>query len=80
MCLSLPVKVEEIKGNKARVSFGGNEYHADIRLLEYLAVGDYILLHAGFGIQKISEQHARETIDLIEEMKQPGRGKNNEVY
>jgi hydrogenase expression/formation protein HypC len=68
MCLSLPVKVEEITGRKARVSIGGNEYQADISLLENIAVGDYILLHAGFGIQKIDEQHARETILLMEEM------------
>lgn len=68
MCLSLPVKIEEISGHKARVSFGGNNYQADISLLEEVAVGDYVLLHAGFGIQKISGQHARETLGLIEEM------------
>ena len=72
MCLSLPVKVEEINGSKARVSFGGNEYHADIRLLEDVSPGNYILLHAGFGIQKISEQHALETIEIIEEMNKTG--------
>jgi hydrogenase expression/formation protein HypC len=68
MCLSLPVKVEEINGNKARVIFGGNEYCADIRFLEDVSPGEYILLHAGFGIQKISEQHALETVEIIEEI------------
>jgi len=68
MCLSIPVKVEEIIGNKARVSFGGNEYYADIRLLENISAGDYILLHAGFGIQKINEIEAFKTLQLIEEI------------
>ena len=68
MCLSLPVKVLFIEGHKAVVSLGGNEYKADISLLEEVSVGDYILLHAGFGIQKISDQDAHETLELIEEM------------
>ncbi len=75
MCLSLPVKVEEINGNKALVSVGGNAYRADISLLENVAAGDYILLHAGFGIQKINAKHARETIELMKEMKEAGRRK-----
>lgn len=68
MCLSIPAKIEEISGNKARVSLSGNEYQADISLLDEVGQGDYVLLHAGFAIQKISEQHARETLQLIEEM------------
>ena len=70
MCLSIPAKVLAVDGPKAIVSLGGNEYNADISLLEEVKTGDYILLHAGFGIQKISHKHARETLDLIEEMKQ----------
>ncbi len=69
MCLSIPAKVEEIIEGKARVSISGNEYMADISLLEKIGIGDYILLHAGFAIQKINEQHALETLELIEEMK-----------
>ena len=68
MCLSIPAKIKEIEGNKARVSMSGNEYQADISLLDEVGAGDYVLLHAGFAIQKINEQHARETLQLIEEM------------
>jgi len=68
MCLSIPAKIKEIEGNKARVSMSGNEYQADISLLDEVGPGDYVLLHAGFAIQKINEQHARETLQLIEEM------------
>jgi len=66
--LSIPAKIKEIEGNKARVSMSGNEYQADISLLDEVGPGDYVLLHAGFAIQKINEQHARETLQLIEEM------------
>ncbi|MCF8331122.1 MAG: HypC/HybG/HupF family hydrogenase formation chaperone [Bacteroidales bacterium] len=68
MCLSVPAKIESVNGSKARVSIGGNKYQADISLLENAENGDYILLHAGFGIQKISEQHAKETLQLIDEI------------
>lgn len=68
MCLSIPAKIEEINGDKARVSLSGNEYQADISLLDEVGQGDYVLLHAGFAIQKISDQYARETLQLIEEM------------
>ena len=68
MCLSIPAKIEEINGDKARVSMSGNEYQADISLLDEVGQGEYVLLHAGFAIQKISEEHARETLQLIEEM------------
>lgn len=70
MCLSIPAKIEQINDQKARVSVAGNSYEADISLLEDVKIGEYILLHAGFGIQKINEQHARETLQLIEEMDQ----------
>ena len=68
MCLSIPAKVEAINGDKARVTMSGNEYRADISLIDDLHEGEYVLLHAGFAIQKISEEHARETLQLIEEM------------
>ena len=68
MCLSLPAKILKIMGQKALVSLGDNQYKADISLLEKVVEGDYILLHAGFGIQKISDKHAKETLEIIKEM------------
>lgn len=68
MCLSVPAKIESVDGTKAVVSFGGNKYRADISVVNKPEPGDYILLHAGIGIQKISEQHAKETLQLIDEI------------
>lgn len=68
MCLSIPSRVISINGNKAIVSVGGTEYEASLQLVEDIEVGDYILLHTGFAIQKISEEDARETFELLLEL------------
>jgi len=68
MCLSIPAKVVKIEGETARVSVGGSEYTAGLQMLEDIKVGDYVLLHAGFAIQKISEKEAEETLQLFREM------------
>ncbi|MGM0531624.1 MAG: HypC/HybG/HupF family hydrogenase formation chaperone [Bacteroidota bacterium] len=68
MCLSIPAKVVKIEGETGRVSVGGSEYTAGLQMLENIKVGDYVLLHAGFAIQKISEKEAEETLQLFREM------------
>jgi len=68
MCLSIPVRIVSIDGNMAEVSAGGTIFKAGLHMIENAKVGDYILLHAGFAIQKISEKEAAETIKLFEEM------------
>ncbi len=67
MCLSIPAKVESIDGNMALVSVGGSKYNASLQMLEDVQVGDYILLHTGFAIQKISKEDAAETLKIFEE-------------
>ena len=68
MCLSIPSKVISINGNKAVVSVGGTEYEASLQLLEDVKIDDYVLLHTGFAIQKISEEDAQETLRLLREL------------
>ncbi|MEE4255595.1 MAG: HypC/HybG/HupF family hydrogenase formation chaperone [Bacteroidales bacterium] len=67
MCLSIPAKVESIEGEMAMVSVGNVSYKASLQLLDDVEVGDYILLHTGFAIQKISEEEAAETLRIFEE-------------
>lgn len=71
MCLSVPAKVISIKGNTAEVSIGGTIFKAGIQMIEKVVVGEYILLHAGFAIQKISEKEALETLDLLDQINDP---------
>ncbi len=68
MCLSIPAKIVSIKGSMAKVSAGGTIFKAGLQMIEDAKVGDYILLHAGFAIQKISEKEAEETIRLLDEL------------
>jgi hydrogenase expression/formation protein HypC len=69
MCLSIPAKIISIKDTMAEVSAGGAIFMAGLHMIEDVKVGDYILLHAGFAIQKISEKEATETLSLLKEMK-----------
>lgn len=68
MCLSIPAKIVSIEGNMAEVSAGGSLFKAGLHMIENPKVGDYILLHAGFAIHKISEEEAAETLKLLKEM------------
>jgi hydrogenase expression/formation protein HypC len=67
MCLSVPAEVLEIHGQRAKVSVGGATYTAGLHLVEDVHVGDYILLHSGYAIQKIDTQEAQETLALLRE-------------
>lgn len=68
MCLSIPARVISINDNIAEVSAGGAIFKAGLHMVENVKTGDYILLHAGFAIQKISEREALQTIRLFEEL------------
>jgi hydrogenase expression/formation protein HypC len=68
MCLSIPAKIVSIDGDMAEVSAGGSIFKAGLHMIENANVGDYILLHAGFAIQKISQEEAAETLKILKEM------------
>ena len=68
MCLAVPVRVLQIDGLKALVELGGLARQASIMLVPDTQVGDYVLLHAGFAIQKLNEEEAEETLRLFSEI------------
>jgi hydrogenase expression/formation protein HypC len=70
MCLSVPAKVITINGDMATVSIGETIINASLQLVEDVEVGDYILLHTGFAIQKLSQKEAEETLKLFEELEE----------
>ncbi|MFW6117253.1 MAG: HypC/HybG/HupF family hydrogenase formation chaperone [Thermoproteota archaeon] len=68
MCLAIPAKIAEVKGEKARVDFGeGVLREVDVTLVE-ATVGEYVLVHAGYAIQVLSEEEAEETLQLWDEV------------
>jgi hydrogenase expression/formation protein HypC len=68
MCLSIPARIVSIDGCMAEVNAGGAIFKAGLHMIDDAKIGDYILLHAGFAIQKINEKEAAETIKLFEEI------------
>jgi hydrogenase expression/formation protein HypC len=67
MCLAVPVQVVTVEGDDATVALEGNTRTANLSLVDDAAVGDWVLLHAGFAIEKISPEEAQETIGLLRE-------------
>jgi len=66
MCLAVPARVEQIDGSIAKVNLAGNTLQTSIDLLNDVKVGDYVLVHAGYALQKIDEEEAIKTLEIIE--------------
>ncbi|MCD6512698.1 MAG: HypC/HybG/HupF family hydrogenase formation chaperone [Thermoplasmata archaeon] len=67
MCLAIPGRVEKIEGEHAIIDYGGAKRKANISLVD-VKVGDYVIVHAGFAIQKIREEEARKSIEAWKEL------------
>ena len=68
MCLAIPAKVKDIKGDTANVDFGEGVLRAVNVTLVNVKAGDYILVHAGYAIQVLSEDEALATLRLWNEI------------
>lgn len=68
MCLSIPARILSIDGSTASASVGGAIVQTSLHLVDDVQPGDYVLIHTGFALQKISEKEALETIRIIEEL------------
>jgi len=64
MCLAIPAKVVEIKGDIAKVDFGaGTLRDVNVSLVE-AKMGEYVIVHAGYAIQVLDQKAAEETLQL----------------
>lgn len=72
MCLGVPGKVIELyqtNGMKmGKVDFGGVVREACLEYLPDIQLGDYTIVHVGFGISRLDEKEARETLELLQQM------------
>jgi hydrogenase expression/formation protein HypC len=68
MCLAIPAKVVEIKGNVAKVDFGEGVLREVNVTLVNAKIGEYVLVHAGYAIQVLDEKSAEETLELWKEV------------
>ncbi len=70
MCLGIPMQIIEIDGYNARCEAKGVERTVSLFMLQdqELAVGDHVMIHVGYAIQKMSQQEAQSAWDLYDEM------------
>ena len=66
MCLAVPAEIKSIEDSTATVDYGGVKRTANISLVE-AKVGDFVIVHAGYAIQKLDAEEARRTIELFRE-------------
>jgi hydrogenase expression/formation protein HypC len=68
MCLGIPMRVSAIDGNDAVAEAGGVSKAIRLDLVEAVRVGDYVLIHTGYAIERLDEREALETLALIEQV------------
>ena len=68
MCLAVPMKIIKLEGVTARAEISGLEKKVDVRFLRNPRIGDYVIVHAGFAIEKLDPAEAEKTLDLFREM------------
>lgn len=69
MCLAIPVKILEIDSatDMAVVALEGVKKEISIALVENVSVGDYVLVHVGYALNKVSVEEAEKTLALMAE-------------
>ncbi|WP_296798877.1 HypC/HybG/HupF family hydrogenase formation chaperone [uncultured Methanobrevibacter sp.] len=70
MCIAAPAQIVKIdrEENVLYADFGGARQAAKMDLLPDVEVGEYVLIHAGYAIEKLSEEAAKESLDAWEEL------------
>ena len=68
MCLGIPGKVVEIEKNVAKVDVGGLLRDISLDLCPDVSIGEYVLIHTGFAIQKVDEKEAEETLEFLSQI------------
>lgn len=69
MCVAVPGKVIQIKGDYAKVNIMDNITEANIKLVD-TKVGDYVLIHAGCVIEVLKEDVAEEILSIFSQLQE----------
>jgi len=71
MCLAIPARIEELTtpGN-AMVNLGGVRKEISLALVDGAVIGDYVIVHVGYALQKLDREEAERTLQLFAEMGQ----------
>ncbi len=68
MCLSVPARILKICNSTAQVSISGSIIEVSLQLLENVKIGDYVLVHAGFALEKLDTEEAIATLKTLEDL------------
>lgn len=68
MCLAIPTKILSIQGDNATIELGGMRREVSLMLVEGASVGEWVIVHAGFAIEKLSEEDAQQTLALLRDI------------
>lgn len=68
MCVGLPARIESIEDGEAVVDATGARRKISVELIRDLTPGDYVMIHAGIAIAKITAEEAQETKEIMEEL------------
>lgn len=67
MCLAVPLKIVSVDGKHAVGEAAGLSQSVRVDFIPDIAPGDYVMVHAGFAIQKLTQQQAEENLACIRE-------------
>ena len=73
MCLAIPGQIMSISGDDpvirmAKVSFGGVVKDISLAYVPEAGIGDYVIVHAGFALNKLDEAEALETLAILDQL------------
>ncbi len=68
MCLAIPMEVKEIQLDTAICEIDGVRREASLMMIDDVNVGDFVLIHAGFAIEKLDAEEAEKTLQLFREI------------
>ncbi len=68
MCLAVPAQLVSTDGNDAVADLHGNRVKINTLLVGEVKIGDWVLIHAGFAIQKLDYEEAQETWAVLEDI------------
>jgi hydrogenase expression/formation protein HypC len=68
MCLAIPMRLVKIEGNSGIVAVNKTQRRIHLGFVKDVKIGDYLIVHAGFAIQKLDEKEARDTLDILNEI------------
>jgi len=69
MCLAVPARIVELDGDSAIVDLEGVRKETSVMLLDDVAVGDYVLIHVGYALERIDPLEAEKTLELFAELR-----------